>query len=142
MHPNLTTKRAARAMARGFSMLELTFVLVVIGVLLATAAINYKSFMIKGKIAATKNSLKTIKGALESYNAQNSTYPASLSSLIPEFLERGNTLKDGWRVEFYYAVVADNVERGFDLRSAGPDNVMGTVDDIDVWNPDNDTQRS
>ncbi len=122
-------------------MLELTFVLVVIGVLLATAALNYNSFMVKGKIGATKKSLATIKVALDSYNAQENTYPATLAGLVPGYLDR-NKIKDGWKGEFYYELNTANVERPFDLRSAGPDKVIGTPDDIDVWNMDNEAPRA
>lgn len=138
---NSPIRKTTRVMARGFSMLELTFVLVVIGVLLATAALNYNSFMVKGKIGATKKSLLTIKEALDSYNAQQNGYPATLAILAPEFLER-NKMKDGWKGEFYYELNTGNVERPFDLRSAGADRVIGTSDDIDVWNMDNDAPRT
>ena len=57
--------RLPRYAARAFSMLELTFVLVVIGVLLAVAAYNFGPFVDRAKARATKATMATIKGAIQ-----------------------------------------------------------------------------
>ncbi len=125
--------RLPRHAARAFSMLELTFVLVVIGVLLAVAAYNFGPFVDRAKARATKATMATIQGAIQMYYGENSSYPQSLSALVPGFMSADNPLKDGWRHDFIYIVDGTDPNRPYTLRSNGADNVSGTQDDIDVW---------
>lgn len=119
--------------ARAFSMLELTFVLVVIGVLLAVAAFNFGTFTDRAKARATKASMATIKAGLQMYYGENSAYPTSLSALVPAYLAPDVPLKDGWKRDFYYEPTPVAPERPFTLRSNGADNISPSADDLDVW---------
>lgn len=121
--------------ARAFSMLELTFVLVVIGVLLAVAAYNFGPFVDRAKARATKATMATLKGAIQMYYGENSTYPQNLQALVPGFMSADNPLKDGWRQDFVYIFDGNITDpnRPYILRSMGADHLSNTQDDIDVW---------
>lgn len=127
--------RHASHAARAFSMLELTFVLVVIGVLLAVAAFNYQGFADRSRAKATKTTMATIKAALGMYYGENNTYPTTILALQPAFLSADTPLKDGWRHDFLYNFDPTNIDPAhpYTLRSMGADGTSSTQDDIDVW---------
>ncbi len=115
-----------------FSLIELTLVLVIIGVLTAVAAYNIMGQGTNAKISATKTSMSTIKGALDSYQLQHNAYPPALATLATANILDGTKLKDGWKRDFYYSVPGIN-GRPFDLMSGGPDTTRGSGDDIEYW---------
>lgn len=122
-----------RSSARGFSMLELTFVIVIIGVVMGIAAMAFGAQGQRARAGATKATMSVIKQSLEAYNANEIGYPPTLSGLQPGYIPRDKPLKDGWRREFYYEPTGVDPERPFQLKSYGADGVSGTADDIDVW---------
>lgn len=131
----MVTRTSTQRQARGFSLLELTLVIAIMGVLMAVAAYNLIGGADDAKIRVTKASMGTIKNALQQYYTHNSAYPATLHALIPTPLERGSDL-DSWDRPFYYSPTGSPGaprDQGFTLRSAGPDGQMGTEDDIDIW---------
>lgn len=131
---NRTSRNLARS-ARAFSMLELTFVLVVISILLLVVGINFPRFVERARVRTTKASMTSIKTAIQSYQAETAAYPPSLQALVPEYLPADMPLKDSWKRDFYYesATVGGDVLHPYVLRSMGGDGLSGTADDIDVW---------
>lgn len=124
--------QVARRARRAFSLLELTLVLAIIGVLMAVAAVNILGTGQRANIKATKASLMTVGRAIESYHLENaSTYPPALTSLT-QYLDNAR-VKDAWKTEFWYAPVGDSQGNPFTLSSAGPDKTHGTEDDISYW---------
>ena len=119
--------------ARAFSMLELTFVLVILGVLLSVGALNYGKFNTKAKVRATKATMAIIKQSIQMYNGENSAYPASLQSLVPSHIDPDKPLKDGWNRDFYFEPNPTDPNRPYILRSNGEDGISPSGDDIDVW---------
>ncbi|MFI4871940.1 MAG: type II secretion system protein GspG [Phycisphaerales bacterium JB058] len=133
----MNTRTNTRLHARGFSLLELTLVIAIMGVLMAVAAINLIGGADDAKIETTKASMKTIKDALQQYQTRNNSYPPALQTLITgtKQLQEGADL-DSWDQPFYYSPVGRSgapKEQGFTLISGGPDTQMGTEDDIDIW---------
>ncbi len=119
----------------GFSLIELVAVLVILGILAAGAAVTIPSQIEKARIKVTKTSMKTIKTQIESYRAENAgTPPATLSALIPSFMEAGADV-DSFEEPFYYLPTPGSTHE-YELRSAGPDREMGTEDDINIWTMD------
>jgi len=119
----------------GFSLIELTAVLVILGILMAGAAVMVPNQIERARIKVTKTSMKTIKTQIESYRAENAgDAPATLAVLIPSFMEVGSDI-DSFKEAFYYLPTPGAVNP-YELRSAGPDKEMGTEDDINVWNMD------
>lgn len=133
----MNTRTNTRLHARGFSLLELTLVIAIMGVLMAVAAINLIGGADDAKVETTKASMKVIKDQLQQYHTRNNGYPPTLQTLITgtSSLQQGADL-DSWDQPFYYSPVGRSgapKEQGFTLISAGPDNQMGTEDDIDIW---------
>ncbi|HCT43690.1 MAG: hypothetical protein CMJ35_14870 [Phycisphaerae bacterium] len=118
----------------GFSLIELTAVLVIIGILMAGAALAVPGFLKRARTKVTKTSMTTIKTAINTYSANNAgSAPESLNAMIPDYLDPGADL-DAWERAFYYR--APGQTQMFDLISAGPDGEFQTSDDINVWTMD------
>lgn len=119
----------------GFSLIELTAVLVILGLLMAGAAIAIPSQIQKARIKVTKTSMKTIKTQIESYRAENAgDAPATLAMLIPSFMEEGADI-DSFQEPYYY-LPTPGAPNAYELRSGGPDRELGTEDDINIWTMD------
>ena len=121
-----------RAARPGFSLLELTLVLVILGVLGAVAAVNVLGQGDRAKVRATETTLQTIKGQIEAFSLNESRKPTAIQELVTaKYLEAGK-VSDAWNNELIY--LAEGLGNNpFELRSAGPDGEVGTADDIDVW---------
>ena len=131
-HHTTQPRRRAR---RGFSLLELTLVILIIGVLMGVAAVAFGPALLRGKTTATKASMTTLKRAITEFQGFNNQYPVGLEALEPDYIE--SVPEDGWDNVFYYASPGTG-GRPFDLISAGEDGSYGTPDDIDVWTMDQD----
>lgn len=133
MQPTTNTRR--RTHARGFSLLELSLVIAIMGILMAVAAWNLIGGADDAKVQTTKASMQTIKSALQQYQVRNNAFPPTLQTLIPSPLQQGADL-DAWDNPFYYNPAGKPgapKEQGFTLISMGADGVAGTEDDIDIW---------
>lgn len=132
----LAARRVTRPMARGFSLLELTLVLAIIGILMAVAAVNILGQGTKAKIQATKSTMSIVKNSLQQYNLDNSAYPPNLQALITARLLENKPIKDGWKRDLYYDARGRNKDQPFILGSPGEDGIMGNEDDINIWTMD------
>lgn len=131
-----------RVSSRGFSLLEITLVLAIIGVLMAVAAVNVIDGAERAKKRATEATMRVVVGQLKTYHLDHSNYPASLALLVtakPAYLEK--LPLDGWGNDIYYKVPGRN-GRPYDLISFGPDGQGNTEDDIDVWAIDEATPKT
>ena len=118
------------ASRRAFSLLEISLVIAIIGVLMAVAAVNVLSGADKAKRRATVQSMNTIDGALKGYRLDENTYPPTLSVLVDTGYLDAPVPRDGWKQDFYYAVLDQG--RAYSLRSLGADGLPSTEDDIDA----------
>ena len=120
--------RPITAAARGFSLLELTLVLVIIGLLMGVATISLVGGAERAKVTTTKASMRTIASQLDSYYAAKSRLPESLDVLVVEQYLKDSDLTDGWDRPFYYVPIPDG-SGAYDLISAGKDGVFENVED-------------
>ena len=67
--------------AKGFTLIELLVVIVILGVLAAVVVFSVTGIQDKSKESACAQELRTIETALESYRAQNPSYPATIAAL-------------------------------------------------------------
>jgi type IV pilus assembly protein PilA len=67
---------------RGFSLAELLVVVAIIGLLAAIAVPQFISYRARGIDSQMKGDLKNAALAMESYFAENKTYPTSLAAII------------------------------------------------------------
>ncbi|MBM4108236.1 MAG: prepilin-type N-terminal cleavage/methylation domain-containing protein [Phycisphaerae bacterium] len=119
------------ASARGFSLLELTMVILLIGILTAAAALSLGGFVGRGKVRVTQSSLTTIKGALEGYKLQENVLPPDLRTLVTAKYLDDKAIVDAWNRPFIYVVPGRN-NRPFELQSRG-ENENDPSDDLSVW---------
>lgn len=74
--------------SRGFSIIELVIVIVIVGLLAAIAVPRLAAFGANGKYAATHQGFRQIASALDMYHADHLGYPpnASIATLPPEMV--------------------------------------------------------
>src|SRR5574344_463162 len=66
--------------SRGFTIIELLIVIVIIGILVAITAVSYNGITKNAKDASLKSELKQISTSLELNKAKTGIYPTSLSA--------------------------------------------------------------
>ncbi len=86
MTQNLSVQRGAKR--RGFTLVELVIVVLVIGILTAVAAPKMMNTASNARVSGTKQSLFVLRDAVELYRAQNGSYPTlvnlpTASGLLP-----------------------------------------------------------
>jgi general secretion pathway protein G len=128
-----------RARARGFTLLELLVVLVVLGLLVSIVGPRYFNQLGKSEGKAAQTQIASIAKALDLYRIDVGRYPtteqglASLSTAPPnEPRWRGPYLQkvapaDPWGRAYIYKAPGENAE--FDLLSYGKDGSPGGADD-------------
>ncbi|MDX8412150.1 MAG: type II secretion system major pseudopilin GspG [Mariprofundaceae bacterium] len=125
---------------RGFSLLEIMVVLVIIGTLVAIVAPRFIERADEAKVQASRAQIENISQALKLYRLHNSRYPGSsegLGALVQtdksgkRYIDR--VPKDAWGNEFVY--LSPGVHGEFDVMSYGADGKTGgTGFDADIGN--------
>lgn len=130
-------RTSRNSVSRGFTMIEMMLVMVIIGVLMGVAVFQFGGFTTTARINQTKARLKQIGAALQNYEATNNINPPDLFTLTngPTAQLTKSALKDGWKEDWvYYPTSAGgNPQHTFDLFSKGPDRLPNTSDDLDFW---------
>ncbi|MEQ8770153.1 MAG: type II secretion system protein GspG [Phycisphaerales bacterium] len=133
-----------RASRPAFSLLEITLVLVIIGLLMGVAAVNLLGSGDRARVRITGQSMQTIQNAIKAYMLENNgTPPISLQALVDaEYLEAendGTPPRDAWDQVIFYSAQPDPNHPGmtFTLISKGPDKQPSTEDDINLWEIEN-----
>ncbi|NQU74916.1 MAG: type II secretion system major pseudopilin GspG [Planctomycetes bacterium] len=99
-----------RRFRRGFSLVEIMIVVVIIGLLAGVVSINVRSYLTKAKQNTARQEIATIVTALETFYATYSRYPSNDEGLtvltepgekIPEPLLTGKP-KDPWGLLYQY----------------------------------------
>lgn len=135
---NHRTERAMGAAARGFSLLEITLVLVIIGLLMGVAAVNLLGGTERARKRTTEATMNTYKTQIQAYMVDHAgSPPATLQALVDgKYVDADNTgapPRDAWKEPFWYNPAPDDRGHPFQLRSGGKDKEVGTADDLDLW---------
>ena len=69
---------------RGFSLIELSLVVALMGVLMTVVAINVIGQADKAKKRATEVTIKITSQALDNYSLENNEFPATLDLLVQD----------------------------------------------------------
>ncbi len=122
-----TTTRSAR---RGFTIIEVMIVLVIIGVIGGIVGLNLIGASQEARVDATKQSMGTVRSALKLYFTQNGKYPESSSWLTDIQNSLNAPAEDAWGNPLVYQQMDNGA--GFVLYSDGADGVAETDDDIEI----------
>lgn len=144
-------RNAARAKLRGFTLIEIMVVVVIIGLLAAIVAPNFFGQVDTATINAARSDIRGIETALNLYRLDNFRYPTTaegLEALVSnpggpvadtwkQYLQRVPT--DPWNVPYQYRSPGVQSGGDFDVYTLGRDGQEGGdgVDgDIGNWNID------
>ncbi|PRN05147.1 type II secretion system protein GspG [Pseudomonas sp. LLC-1] len=140
----------ARRAQRGFTLIEIMVVVIILGVLGALVLPNVMSRPDHAKLTAARTDIQSIATALEIYRLDNGRYPTTAQGL--EALVRRPTLAplprqwsaqgylkrqamDPWGAPYQYANPGTRSDQGYDLFSLGADGQPGGEDaDADIGN--------
>jgi general secretion pathway protein G len=136
-------KRRKRKTRKGFTMVELMAVLIILGLLATVLVRNFMGQTDRARIITTKANLKILHSAVSQFKMDTGDYPAEdvgLLALIEQpsdvtiwepggYLETTEIPKDGWQNDFIYELYPESGKQ-FVIRSMGPDGEEGTEDDL------------
>jgi general secretion pathway protein G len=125
---------------RGFTLIELIVVLVVLGLLAGLVAPQIFGRVSEAKLVTTRTQMELLGAALDGYRLDNGSYPTTAQGLralverpatapVPTAW-RGPYLRkaipvDPWGRAYLYASPGQRQPNGFDLSSLGRDGVAG-----------------
>lgn len=141
---------------KGFSLLEIMVVIVIMGLLAALVVPNVMGSLDEANITKVKTDIRELEKALKMYNMDVKRYPTTdqglqalvekpTSAPVPKkyrsdgYIEK--LTEDSWGSAYYYKMPSDHGSK-YDVFSAGPDGEVGTCDDIGNWNLDSVTTES
>jgi general secretion pathway protein G len=147
----------ARSGARGFTLIEIMVVVVIIGILVGLIAPNILGRVDKARVTAARTDIASLEQALEMYRLDNHNYPSTdqgLEALVtkpggapeaknwnPEGYLKKTLPSDPWGNAYQY-VNPGQERRPFDIYSLGADGREGGEGyDADIGNwPDEPTR--
>ncbi|MDR0705205.1 MAG: type II secretion system major pseudopilin GspG [Planctomycetaceae bacterium] len=134
---------------QGFTLIEVLIVLFIILALASTAVVAYQGRLARVKVDQTLLYIKTLSGAIESYQIDVGRFPTTeqgLSALLNPPSDLSNPAKwsgpylkdnapteDTWGAPYQYVCPGTRTRDGFDVWSLGPDGNNNTDDDIGNW---------
>jgi general secretion pathway protein G len=137
-----THRPLRRAATRGFTLVELLTVLVILGILAALVLPKFTGRTEEARITAARTQIATFGTALDAFEVDTGSYPRGSDGLNQLVIQpanvvnwRGPYLKsdiplDPWGRPYAYEYPGKVNANGYDIRSAGPDGQFGTADDI------------
>jgi general secretion pathway protein G len=139
-----------RRTGRGFTLVEMLLVLVILGTLAAIVYPNLAKHGLRARITATKTQIQVLRTALAQFEMDNDHYPQGRNGLLDlvqrprdaknwrgPYLEKKVVPRDAWGHDFIYECPGSHTPESYDITSVGPDGIAGTADDIASWQPDN-----
>ena len=129
---------------KGFTLIELTLVVIILSILVALAAPRFVGRAKEARIAAVRVQIEHFGVALDSYELDNGEFPTTEQGLNAlrvkpsdasnwngPYLKKGIP-RDPWGNSYHYiSPGVHNID--YDLYSYGPDGTEGTEDDIKNW---------
>ena len=144
-------KRRKQQMRKGFTMVELMAVLIILGLLATVLVKNFMGQTDKARVIITKANLKILHTAVMQYKMDTAQFPTEeegLMALIEPpaevehlaepggYLETTEITKDGWGHDFYYELYPES-GKSFVIISWGADGEEGGEGyDADLYSTD------
>ncbi|MCK5819560.1 MAG: type II secretion system major pseudopilin GspG [Psychromonas sp.] len=131
---------------KGFTLLEIMVVIVILGVLAALVVPNLLGNKDRADIQKAKTDIVSLENALDMYKLDNDVYPTTeqgLKALVTK--PTGDPVPRNYRADGYirrlpqdpwhhdYILHSPGEHGKIDILSAGPDGEEGTADDIGNW---------
>ena len=120
----------------GFTFIEIMLVVAMIAVLASVVAVSMGGRKEKANVAAATSTIAALSTAIDLYEIDAGSYPATLNELQSDsgkkgwdgpYLKKETTVPDDpWGNPYNYATK----EKGYDLSSSGKDGQSGTEDDV------------
>ncbi len=116
---------------RGFSLVELMVVVVILGLLATVVTVSVTDYLVKGKQTTARNEIALMKNALELYYMEANRYPSNDQGLAllkektpkhPNGILQGD-LMDPWSNQYLY--VYPGLHGTYDIVSLGADGQEG-----------------
>ena len=134
---------------KGFTLIEIMLVVVIIGVLVAMVVPNIAGRSEQARVTAAKTDIESnLATALDLYKLDNAAFPTSeqgLAALLTEptsapapikwngpYLKKKKLPKDPWNREYVYVYPGEHNKDSYDLASLSADGVE-SKDDITNW---------
>ena len=142
--PEPASARPARSRRarRGFTLVELLLVIVILGTLAAIVLPKFTGRTEQARVTAAQTQISVFATALDQFEVDTGGYPRGSDGLqyllsAPSDVNgwRGPYLKsdvplDPWGHPYVYECPGRLNPSGYDIRSAGPDGQLNTADDI------------
>lgn len=130
-------RRSRMGSSAGFTLVEMLLVITIIGILAAIVGQKFVGVTKDASINATRMAISNIETAIDSYEVNMTRLPDKLDDLVKSpgaaawrgpYLKGGvDAMRDSWGVALQYTKKS---ETSYEIRSAGPDQQMGSGDDI------------
>jgi len=129
---------------KAFTLIELLLVVIIIGVLAAIMLPSFSGRSEEARRTRAKTEIESTLGlALDMFEADAGSYPSTeqgLEALISKpdgianwqgpYIKKSNRFEDPWKNQYHYQFPGQHNTSGYDVISPGPDNQLGTEDDI------------
>ncbi len=140
----LTSCAGSRNYNRGFTLIELMVVVVILGILAAVVVPRVMDRPDQARISAAQSNIRAIRSALDMYKLDNHAYPTTdqgLQALVERpgsdpvppswnrYMEK--IPQDPWGKQFLYLQPGKHAD--VDVFSPGPNGRSGDEDDIGSW---------
>lgn len=137
-----------RQKERGFTLVELMLVVIILGVLAAMAVVKFSGRAQEAKVQTAKGEIAgAYATALQLYEIDTGKFPSSeegLRALESSSVKgwkgpyiKSKNFNDPWGNAYQYKAPGNHNQDDYDLYSFGPDGQEGGGDDITNWSSEN-----